>query len=497
MRRSLFWTFAGSFLLVLVTATLLQGLVIFAVVEPISSWWAGGRADDTARDAAGALAALDDPTEARIAEALRALPVVDRRVLVFRGKDGRIVSDRPLPPFSVDSFERLLAGEEIRLERPPRAGRGPAAGGPPGGGPPGGRRSGPPFGRPGDRPERDHTMRVLARHAVDSAAGLRGEVAVLGASPPFRLWPAHTPRPILLFLPIAIVLAAIGGLLLFRVLVRRLRAMETLAARVADGDLDVRVSEAGGDEIARLGGRLNRMTEGLAEARERIAAHEAQRRRLLADVSHELATPLTSIRGYAETLLDPNVPTSSDERTSYVENILDESGRMGWLIRDLFELTRLEADADRLETERLDWSDLCRRTLERFETRARERGIRLEWRGGDEPAVLDGDGRRLEQVLENLIVNALRYVPEGGTVEVAVRPAGAGYELLVSDDGPGIPESDLPHVFDRFYRADPARSVGGTGLGLAIVKQIVARHGGSVSASNREGGGVEFRIELP
>lgn len=489
MRRSLFWTFAGSFLLVLVTATLLQGLVILTVVEPISAWWREGRADDTARDAAGALGALADPTETSVADALRDLAATGRTVLVFRAEDGRIVPDRPLPPFTVASVERLLDGRAVMPEGASRGPRGPAWGRSPG--------SRPPPGRFRDRPEREHELRVLARHPVDSASGLRGEVVVLGASPPFRFWPANTPRPILFFVPIAILLAAGGGLLLFRVIVRRLRAMETLAARVTEGDLDVRVSESGGDEIARLGRRLNRMTEGLAEARDRIAAHESQRRRLLVDVSHELATPLTSIRGYAETLLDPDVPTSAEERKSYLTNVLDESARMGLLIRDLFELTRLEGSAEKLETEPLDWAGLCRRTLERFEARAREAGVRLEWRGGDEPAIVTGDGRRLEQVLENLLVNALRYVPAGGTVEVAVRKTSAGHELTVTDDGPGIPEADVPHVFDRFYRADPARADGGSGLGLAIVKQIVTRHGGTVGASNREGGGARFRIELP
>ena len=394
--RSLFWTFAGSFLLVLVTATLLQGLIIFMVVEPISSWWAGGRAEDTVRDASGALEALDEPTEERIADVLHSLPShPGRRVLVFRPRQGRLVADRPLPPFSVDTFERLLDGEEVPLERPPR---GEHRVGPSPRGPGGGRRSRPP--PPGAEPDGRGPrgpMRVLARHAVSSEAGLDGEVALLGVEVRFRLWPAHTPRPILLFLPVAIVLAAVGGLLLFRALVRRLRAMETLATRVTEGDLGVRVEETGGDEIARLGQRLNRMTESLADAREHIDAQETQRRRLLADVSHELATPLTSIRGYAETLLNPDVPTSPTERTSYVENILDESNRMGLLIRDLFELTRLEAGADRLEREPLDWAELCRRTVERFETRGREAGVRLRWTGARAGAVVSGDGRRLER----------------------------------------------------------------------------------------------------
>jgi signal transduction histidine kinase len=298
-------------------------------------------------------------------------------------------------------------------------------------------------------------------------------------------------------LPVAIALAAAGGLLLFRVLLRRLRALEELAGRVARGDLAARVVDPGSDEIGRLGRSLNLMTESLSDARDRIETQDAQRRRLLADVSHELATPLTSIRGYAETLLDPGVPKSESERTEYLENVLDESNRMDLLIQDLFELTRLEAGAERLELERLDWSALCRRIVERFAARAKDAAITISWRGIDRAAWVNADGRRLEQVLENLLLNALRYVPRGGVVEVSVEDAAAGHVLRVEDDGPGIPEDDLPHVFDRFYRADPSRTDGGSGLGLAIVKEIVARHGGRIFAANQEGGGAAFQVELP
>jgi len=470
---SLFWTFAGSFLLVLVTATLLQGLVIVTVVEPIAARWAGERAADLAEDAAWALSELDSPGEERIAEVLRSLRGDERWILAFRFDDGRLVTDRPFPG---------------------RGRRRPGREGTPGGGP------GPGFPPPreGEGPPHEAPPDVLARRTVDAGSGLRGEVMVLGRPARFPLPLPHTPRPVLFFLPVAIALSAVGGLLLFRALVRRLRALESLATRVTEGDLEARVHDTGGDEIGRLGQRLNRMTESLSDAKRRLDAQDTQRRRLLADVSHELATPLTSIRGYAETLLNPDVPVSDEERTSYLESILGESARMDLLIEDLFELTRLEAGAERLDVERLDWAALCRRTTERFQARARTADVRLEWTGTDGEAWITADGRRQEQVLENLLVNALRYVPSGGAVTVAVEGAGPGrFALEVADDGPGVPPEDLPHVFDRFYRADPSRSDGGTGLGLAIVKEIVHRHGGTVSAANREAGGAVFRVELP
>jgi signal transduction histidine kinase len=280
---------------------------------------------------------------------------------------------------------------------------------------------------------------------------------------------------------------------------------------VAEGDLSVRIADRSGDEIGRLAEQLDRMTERLAAARDQLTENELQRRQLFADITHELATPLTSIRGYAETLLDPGVPVSPEERTSYVRGLLDESRRMDLLIRDLFELARLEAGASPLSEERIDWSALCRNTIDRFEPRFRKAGLTLAWVGPAGQAWVMADGRRMEQVLENLLVNALRYVPRGGRVEARLDAATERqpkHRLTVSDDGPGIPEEELPLVFRRFYRgtasarrggSEPGagRDPGGSGLGLAIVREIVERHGGSAHAESKSPRGLIIVIELP
>jgi len=342
---------------------------------------------------------------------------------------------------------------------------------------------------------------VLGRYTVTTTAGSAGEVIVLGMPRRFYVQHPAVPMRIFLFLPIAVLLASAAGLIMFRGLLHRLRGLEHLAARVTEGDLEARVANPGSDEIGRLGARLNRMTASLAEARDRVAASERQRRQLLADISHELATPLTSIRGYAETMLDPSVPVSAAERSGYVADIVDEAQRMDLVIQDLLDLTRLEADAIQLERERLDWTALCQHTMERFQARFREAGLGLDWQGPADPAWIEADGRRLEQVLDNLLINALRYVPAGGSVSLSLRAAGDSatdrFRLLVGDDGPGVPPEDLPHLFDRFYRVDAARTTGGSGLGLAIVKEIVLRHGGSVRAENRAPTGTAVIVELP
>ena len=243
------------------------------------------------------------------------------------------------------------------------------------------------------------------------------------------------------------------------------------------------------------------MADRVVAARAGLEETDRQRRRLLADISHELATPLTSIRGYVETLLDPGITTTAEERKGYLEDVLAESRRLEAMITELFDLARLEAGATPLKRVRLDWMDLCRNTARRLEPRFRAAGLTLMWTDATDAAWVHADGRRLEEVAENLLANAIRYVPAGGTVSLSMErvtaAAGGRLRFTVADDGPGIPEEDLPHVFECFYRAESVRGTGGTGLGLAIVNEIVRQHGGEVNAQNRAPQGAAFVVELP
>jgi two-component system sensor histidine kinase BaeS len=195
-----------------------------------------------------------------------------------------------------------------------------------------------------------------------------------------------------------------------------------------------------------------------------------------------------------------------DERTRYVRGVLEESRRLDRLIRDLFELARLEAGATPLDRVRLDWAALCRNTIDRFAPRYAAASLHLDWSEAPGEAWVEADGLRLEQVLDNLLVNALRYVPAGGRVTVGLIPVAgppARWRMTVSDDGPGIPTDELPHVFERFYRGAMVRGAqadheaGGSGLGLAIVREIVERHGGSVHARAATPRGLAIDVELP
>lgn len=477
---SLFWTFAGSFLAVLIGATLIQGFIVVTVLQPIAERMTEDRVKSLASDAASRIAvALAESPGADIQPILEELAPGDSPDhLLFRDTLGMVISSHPGPP------RRGRPGSD-RPERPPDSLREMWD-----------RR----FDRDRDR-DRNIPRPFVSRQDVVVNSKVVGEVVAFAPNRRFPRLPQATPWPAVLFLPLSVLIAGAAGLIMFRVLLKRLRALEDLATRVSDGDLSARIAAPGGDEIGRLGARLNRMTESLAEAKERIEQSDRQRRQLLADISHELATPLTSIRGYADTLSEPSVPVSDEERAAYIRNILEESERMDLLIQDLLELTRLEAGAVTLATERLDWSALCRNTMQRFEPRFRAVGIQIRWEGSTDEAWVEADGRRLEQVLENLLVNALRYVPEGGSVTLSLNPMAdatpPAFRLIVSDDGPGFPVADLPHVFDRFYRADLARATGGSGLGLAIVKEIVLRHGGEVAAENQSLSGARIIIELP
>ena len=482
--RSLFWRFATAFFLVLLTSLLLQALVIVSVVHPITDRRAKVEAAALGDDIAAEIATRGTMEDAAIGEVLRRRTRGREPALVlFRGIDGALVTGHPLPPGGAQRFTALLETGEDRWPEPLAS-------------------ASPDLPLPqGNLPRRAPRLplEIAGSSPVLRDGVLLGEVFVLAPGSRFALWPHTLPRPLLLFFPVAIALSGAAAFVMFRIIVRRLRSLEGLATRVSEGDFSAQVDDPTSDEIGRLALRLNVMTEKLKEARDRVEGSDRARRRLFADIAHELATPMTSLKGYAETLTDPDVSVSAAERDSYVRSVLEETNRLDALIKDLFELTRLEAGAIHLERDRLDAAEMLRNVVRRYEPRFRAAGLALEWRGGEGRAFVDADGRRLEQVAENLLRNALRYVPVGGTVAATVRPGAPGtrHRFEIEDDGPGIPEENLERIFERFFRGSAARTDGGTGLGLAIAREIVERHDGTIRAENREEGGARFILELP
>ncbi|OFW19640.1 MAG: hypothetical protein A3H97_18630 [Acidobacteria bacterium RIFCSPLOWO2_02_FULL_65_29] len=291
----------------------------------------------------------------------------------------------------------------------------------------------------------------------------------------------------------------VAALVIFGPARRRLRGVENAARRLGGGDLSARAPVRGGDEVAAVASAFNAMADDLAARADALAAADRARRQLLADVSHELNTPVTAMRGYLETLKMPELVGDEATRARYLGIVGDETARLERLIRDLLDLARLEGGGGDLSIGDVPVDQLFERVRARHEHACREAGVGITDVIEPGAEVVRGDRDRLEQALQNLAANALRYAPSGTNIELRTHPrreAGAfglersGVTISVTDAGPGIDAQHLPYVFDRFYKTEQARAQGasgGSGLGLSIVKAIVERHGGRVSVTSQPG----------
>jgi signal transduction histidine kinase len=267
-----------------------------------------------------------------------------------------------------------------------------------------------------------------------------------------------------------------------------LRDMASAARRMETGDYSVRVQTRSRDEVGRLAAAFNRMSGELENL-------EQSRRDLVANVSHELKTPIAAIRAHLENLLD-GVETP-DPAT--LEVMLTQVERLGRLVDQLLDLSRLESGEVPLRLESLPLQSLVDDLISEIGMAGPGRGVQVR---NDVPAdlpALSADRERVHQVLFNLVDNAVRFTPMGGSVTVTARRRNGVVEVAVSDTGAGIPAEHLPRLFERFYRADPARARGdgGTGIGLAIARSVVEAHGGQIRAESQPGRGSVFTFDLP
>jgi two-component system sensor histidine kinase BaeS len=295
---------------------------------------------------------------------------------------------------------------------------------------------------------------------------------------------------LLLWVALGTLAAALAsGLLISRRLSAPLVAVTASAGRIASGDYGVQLPAASSTrEIRDLVQAINHLARTLGE-------QESLRRRLTSDVAHELRTPLTTLRSHLEALID-GVWEASPAR---LKGLHEETLRLGRLVEDLSSLSRYEQGGLELKREPLRAAELAAPVVALWQERFRRKGVSLELRAGAPEAMIRADREKLTQVLTNLLDNALNFTPPGGKVQVSVSAKAGGVELAVEDTGCGIPAEDLPHVFERFYRADPsrARDTGGFGIGLSIVREIVRAHGGTVEVRSAPGRGSEFRVILP
>lgn len=281
-------------------------------------------------------------------------------------------------------------------------------------------------------------------------------------------------------------------------LTRGLNRVEAAAEELANGDLSARVAIDGRDEVARLSTTFNRMADQLDAAARKQREVDHLRRDLIAWTSHDLRTPLTSIRAVVEALAD-RVVDDPDTIQRYLNSIQSDVASLSHLIDDLFELAQLDAGGLTFDTVPVSLGDLISDVLERMRALADRQRVRLDGSVSPQVDPVTLDPQKVERVLTNLIGNAIRHTPPGGQVTIDVQRLDGRVRVSVSDTGEGITPEDLPHVFERFYRGEKSRSrsTGGAGLGLAIAKGIVEAHGGSIEVTSRAGEGSTFTFTLP
>jgi signal transduction histidine kinase len=252
------------------------------------------------------------------------------------------------------------------------------------------------------------------------------------------------------------------------------------------------------DEIDRLSVTFKEMAGRIRQQVQRLQQTDALRRELVANVSHDLRTPLTSLQGYLETLLLKEGQLSAQEQRSYLEIATRQSERLGKLVGELFELAKLDAQVTALNVEPFALAELVQDVAQRFQLAAQQQGVELRVEHPPQLPFVHADIGLIERVLANFIENALRYTPTGGRITLTLTPGVDTVKLGITDTGCGIPPEDLPHIFERFYRVEKTRQEhnGGAGLGLAIAKRILDLHGSTIAVHSVSNHGTVFSFEL-
>jgi two-component system sensor histidine kinase BaeS len=301
-------------------------------------------------------------------------------------------------------------------------------------------------------------------------------------------WDPSEPRTVGTVLAVLLASAAIT-LLAGRRLARPIHALTAAVQRMEAGDRSARVPVKGRrqDEVGRLSHAFNAMAVSMEE-------NERQRQGMVSDIAHELRNPLTNVRGYLEGVQDGLVPLDD----ALIASLLEESTLLGRLVDDLQDLALADAGRLHLHPEPLDAADLVEQVSAAHRAAAAGAGVTIT-ADVRPPVRVEADPGRLRQALGNLVGNAMRYTPSGGQVTVSAFAADGQATISVGDTGAGIAPEHLPHIFDRFYRADPSRSreTGGSGLGLAITRHLIEAHGGTIEARSTEGAGSTFTMRLP
>jgi len=306
-------------------------------------------------------------------------------------------------------------------------------------------------------------------------------------------------RGTLMLLGVVLLISLLTGLFVFSNLSKRLKKIKKTVTEFERGQLNERIDVEGNDELSDLSTCFNRMADTLVDNMKEIQKTDRLRRELVANISHDLRSPIASIQGYLETIQMKGESISKDELNSYFGTVLSNTKKLNRLIDDLFELSKLDAEEVTPNIEDVSVAELIQDLSQQFRPICEKKGIELVTKFPKSPnALIEADISLMNRALTNLIDNSIQHTPEGGKVTISSVKSGKDVVVEIADTGSGIPEEDLPHVFDRFYQADKSRSENqGAGLGLAIAQKIFRLHGAEVMVQSGLDRGTTFRIAIP
>ena len=360
----------------------------------------------------------------------------------------------------------------------------------------------------GDDPRSEDKKKVFSVAPIKNGSRLDGYLYVVLAGETYSsifslLESSYLMRSWFVAIIVSLLIASIIGFILFRYITRRVYILSGAMEQFKKTNftsavyLPERFDGRKGDEIDQLGSTFLQMSERIIKQVKLLQHNDNSRRELIANVSHDLRTPLASLQGYLETLLLKNDDLSEPEKSEYIKTAYENSQRLQKLISELFELASLENNDATLHFESFSMSELAHDVSQKFKLKAKSKGITLEAKIPEVPAFVSADIGLIQRVLENLLDNAIKYTPNGGAVEIALSVRNSTIETIIKDSGQGISKEEAEHVFERFYRIEKHRDQDGTGLGLAIVKRIIQLHNSSIAVLPSDNKGATFSFDLP
>lgn len=360
----------------------------------------------------------------------------------------------------------------------------------------------------GDDPRSGSTRKIFSAAEVVTDGRLEGYLYVVLGGQAYDalagdIGDSYAGRASAIIALVIVAATATVGLLVFGLLTRRLTRLGQDIRRVGDSGFDaepaVKHTASGGDEIDQLARAFVTMSARIKEQLAQLRENDRLRRQLVTNISHDLLTPLAAMQGYLETLTIKGDSLSADERDRYLQIARRHTARLGTLIGDLFELSKLDSASMTPNLEAFSLPELVQDVAQEFQLQAEKKAIRLSVELESDTAFTVGDIGLIQRVLENLVRNAIKFTPRGGEVSLSIAERPQSVAVAVSDTGPGIDDRDLPRIFDRFYRSElgeEARSES-SGLGLAIVKRILDLHDSRITVTSKLDAGTRFEFELP